>query len=430
MDPVVIVLMLYLSMHGYIPAVMTTDQAGAGADGTVGQVLQAVFLLVFGLLALPSCKRMLAGVRHAYPLLAIGALAVLSTAWSQDPAVTFRRSVMLMAPTLFALFLHVRGELRQMKLMLLTGIAAAALSIAACVFYPAFGVDRTFHNGAWQGIFSQKNGLARACVFFMLPAVVLLGRSAKKSLVGMLGLLTFGFLLIMTKSATGLVLAAVMIPATLAFRLVRRLPRNELMVVSVALVAAVTAAVFMVGSNFQSLLLLLGRDSSLTGRTEVWSGAVEAITKHPLLGYGYSAFWMGLKGESANVVLAARWLVPAAHNGFLDLWLQLGGAGLVLFLLTLGWGCSSALWCLRNIGGPAVEWSAAVMLFTIAYNFDESFLAAPRELLWVAYGLAFLNLQVWKVEKNAALSETGLNAVLEQSGVKTGGYAGSMSGVI
>lgn len=403
---VTMVLLLYLGTHGHIPFLMSVDPSGSDTDGAVGLTAQALFLVVSTILTLPYVDRLKRVAWFAAPVLATACLAVLSTAWSQDPAITIRRSIMLLWPTIFALFLHVRYEYQeQLELLLLAGIAAAALSILMGVAFPKVGLDPTMHDGSWQGIFPQKNVCARACVFFSLPAVVMWGRSVKGTLAAMLALLLLGALVYKTHSATGMVLIAVAVLATVSLRFFRKLPANESVVLGVVLIGGAIAGMYLLIEGFGNLLQFLGRDSTLTGRTAIWDGVIEAITKHPVLGYGFAAFWLGVKGESANVVLAARWLIPAAHNGFLDLWLQLGGVGLALFLISLVQGCRAAVWCLRHIGWEAAEWGAAVMLMTVLYNLDETSLLIPRELLWVLYCLAFVNLRVMMAEGRSQKQE-------------------------
>jgi O-antigen ligase len=400
-----VILILYLGTHGYIPFLMPVDTFG-DADGAVGITAQALFLVVLSVLALPYVKRLQSALRFAAPVLALAVLSVLSTAWSQDPAITFRRSVMLLGPTVFALFLHVRyGYRQQLQLLLVAGICAATLSLAICLVFPSVGLDPSMHDGSWQGIFPQKNVCARACVFFTLPAVVWWGRSVGRTLIATLAIVLLGALLFKAHSATGLILMAVAVIATLSMRLLRKLRANESVVLCIVLIAGAIAGLSFVASKFADVALIFGKDSTLTGRTAIWAGAVEAILKHPALGYGYSAFWLGLRGESANIILATKWMVPTAHDGFLDLWLQLGAVGLVLFSISLWQGCSAAVWCLRHVGWEGAEWAGGIMLMTILYNLDETSLMLPRELLWVLYCLAFVNLRAMMFEARAQRAE-------------------------
>jgi len=87
-----------------------------------------------------------------------------------------------------------------------------------------------------------------------------------------------------------------------------------------------------VASNPGGITRLLGKDSTLTGRTQLWSLVWKLIRSHPWFGYGYGGFWLGLQGPSAPVWRAVGWQPPNAHNGFLDLLLDLGIIGLLLFV--------------------------------------------------------------------------------------------------
>lgn len=57
-----------------------------------------------------------------------------------------------------------------------------------------------------------------------------------------------------------------------------------------------------------NILGALGKDASLTGRTDVWEFVIDRIKDRPILGYGFGTFWNGLDGKSAYVVRAVRWL--------------------------------------------------------------------------------------------------------------------------
>jgi len=80
---------------------------------------------------------------------------------------------------------------------------------------------------------------------------------------------------------------------------------------------------------------LVGEDATLTGRTDIWALSVEAIGDRPLLGHGYEAFWQ--RSDTAERIRAREgWDVPSAHNGLLDVGLDLGVVGMLLAALVLG----------------------------------------------------------------------------------------------
>ena len=123
---------------------------------------------------------------------------------------------------------------------------------------------------------------------------------------------------------------------------------------------------------------------TLTGRTEIWSAVIDSIAKRPLLGYGYDAFWLGLEGESYRIILAVSWALAQAQNGFLDVMLEMGVAGLAIVLLIFGFAFRDALVCLLRSRDDAqlraVEWYLAIVILTLIYNLDESFLFAAKHL--------------------------------------------------
>ena len=81
----------------------------------------------------------------------------------------------------------------------------------------------------------------------------------------------------------------------------------------------------------QILLRLLNRDETLTGRTEIWEKVLE-IGTNPLIGTGYHSFWLG--DRAAKFWEEYYWHPNQAHNGYLEIYINLGYLG-VFFLLCL-----------------------------------------------------------------------------------------------
>ncbi len=92
-------------------------------------------------------------------------------------------------------------------------------------------------------------------------------------------------------------------------------------------------------SNLEYFVVeLLNKPPDFNGRFEIWQMSIDAILKRPLLGYGYSGFWTS---EYGNYIVENSWGKIAnidrfhAHNGFIDLCLQLGFIGLGIFIINL-----------------------------------------------------------------------------------------------
>jgi len=89
-----------------------------------------------------------------------------------------------------------------------------------------------------------------------------------------------------------------------------------------------------------SMLQSLGRNSTLTGRTQIWA-AVLAQHINPVLGTGFESFWMGNRLQS--VWSLSQVGIEEAHNGYLELYLNLGWVGLMLLAVLIVSGYRHAM---------------------------------------------------------------------------------------
>lgn len=88
------------------------------------------------------------------------------------------------------------------------------------------------------------------------------------------------------------------------------------------------------------MLHSIGRNSTLTGRTQIWA-AVLAQRINPVLGTGFESFWMGNRLQS--VWSLSQVGIEEAHNGYLELYLNLGWVGLTLLAVLIVSGYRHAL---------------------------------------------------------------------------------------
>jgi O-antigen ligase len=151
--------------------------------------------------------------------------------------------------------------------------------------------------------------------------------------------------------------------------------------------ATVASAIgVLVASNYGLLLTLIGKDSTLTGRTDIWKSVLASAMKHPVLGYGYSAFL--LSTESSNVTMALRHATNAIDNGYLVVWLELGAVGLSLFGYTLIRVLKDAVFCLNSSANPYVAFYVLVVLLTAIGNVTEAYIMSSNRLVWIMYVMA------------------------------------------
>jgi exopolysaccharide production protein ExoQ len=328
-------------------------------------------------------KTVIYGAKHAKWIVALLLIAIASTAWSQDPLFTLRRCLVLLATTAFGVYFGSRFTVpQQLRLLAWTCALVVGFSFAIAILMPRYGVDHFLHPGDWQGAFTQKNMLARIMVL-----AVLVFYFAKQSLgpwVRWAGIAAAFALLVLSRSVTGAIVFTAICVTVPLYRLLRTKITFAIPVVVAIAVATVGSAVA-VASSLTDILQLVNRSPRLTGRTDLWGAVVTAILKHPWLGYGFNGFWQGLQGESASVLLTVGWPALHSHNGFLDLTLDLGLLGLLVFAIGYCSLLRRALSLVAHARGDVPIWLCTYLAFMFLYNLSESSILVDNNICWILY---------------------------------------------
>jgi O-antigen ligase len=81
----------------------------------------------------------------------------------------------------------------------------------------------------------------------------------------------------------------------------------------------------------RQLLALLGKSDTLTGRLGIWDAVIGLAQQRPVAGWGWISYWAPWVAPFKNLVKKAGVQQLHAHNAWLDVWLQLGILGVVVF---------------------------------------------------------------------------------------------------
>ena len=218
--------------------------------------------------------------------------------------------------------------------MAMSFLFLAVGSLVLVVAAPRFGLDASQNAGDWRGLWSEKNTLALFMVISGLAALCAMMelRRAWWLWSGMFAL--SAFLRLMSRGKTALLCFALVTALTGALWLMRR--------GSVAFVltlwSTVTAGALVGFLTWQEpgvLLTAVGKDATLTGRTQIWTAVLNQVALHPLTGFGFAAFWERTSVPALIIRKQTGWVVPTAHNGWLDLLVQVGWIGVGLFVAVL-----------------------------------------------------------------------------------------------
>lgn len=329
----------------------------------------------------------------ALPVLFI-AFAMVSSTWSELPGVALRRSVALAGTTALAAFIvFVIGFSRAIRLFFWSMVIAAALSIIFVVLLPELGIHQSgSHTGSWRGAYLHKNLLGREMAIGLTVAAVL-ASGAKRSITRGYFMLLGGvmaLLMLFSTSATGIVagLAGLMVVGTAA-----AWHNRPLLKVS-ALICISSAAVAL------SLLLAvapdlvfgaLGRDATLTGRTQLWTEVGKEIVARPLTGSGYGTFWNTTGGVAISDKLG--WRVTHAHNGYLDVALQIGLPGLLIVTSLILRPLYLIVRYRRRFEPTERRFFGSLLVVTLVVAISDSVLLGPNNTFMTLLLISFMGIE-------------------------------------
>lgn len=368
----------------------------AGADSAYFRLEQAsVYVIVLAaivpfLLANTRARSW----RFSYWLAPLPTWACVSCIWSQDPVHTITAGIAICLLTYFGVYLARRfNPEQQMELVMFLGWFVIAGSFGVALLYPAAGIAQFDGNGAWQGIFIHKNHCALAVSFLVAVAFFRKPKTTSERINQAIYIVSGSSLIILTQSRTGWLLLGSILAFALFAKVLPRIARRERVVLFVlALVVVATAAILAV-CYFSQIALLLGKSSDLTGRTQIWRAIFPVLWKRPFVGFGYQAFWIGMKGESANLEMATGYIGLAnGENAVLQIWLELGIVGVALLLMMLWKGSRTAIKCILHCPSPTVMWYSVLIFLTLLALVDGDKIMFPHTLQWLLFVVAFVGL--------------------------------------
>jgi O-antigen ligase len=377
-QPAIISLLLF-SM-GAFAAFENVDRLG---DNSFELAWIGVYVL-FAVAALPWRRLIVQAALGQKWLLALVAWTLLSTLWSVNPSLSFRRASALACTTALGLYLGVRFNQRQLLHLIAIALAVAVLSSAVvAICFPSVGIMQDLYGGAWRGIFPHKNSLSEAAVLSLITfgTIFVAERNRRKICLLVMALIVPEILL--SKSAAGLVHTAIVADIVLLFWMLRSFSRSLLVPFGYWFMGLTVALGCWLATHGTRALALIGRDPTLTGRTDLWAFAADSVRQRPWLGYGYDAFWLGPGGDAIRA--AVGWDAPHSHNGFLDLSLDIGLLGTLLLLVTFFLAFRRALQYALRTRDPYRLWPLLYLTIFFLINLTETTRVSGNSFEWLLY---------------------------------------------
>ena len=294
--------------------------------------------------------------RMPYPLMVFLVLATASIAWSFYPGSSALGVTVQWITTLsalpIALLLSWHELLRVLGWVFRLILALSFLFefvVSAFVRHPVLPVwvtpddpmhvakllywsrDLLFEGGKIQGIVGNSSLLAMiALIALIVFAIQLACRSVGPW--GWFWLVVAVATIGITQSATVYIaLVAVLVMAGAAL-LVRRARRPRERGIAYGVIAAAIVVIGAVGLVFRSPILhVMGKSDELTGRVDIWNAVIHLAQQRTGFGWGWVSYWTPWAEPFTSMIVKGGVQVMHAHNAWLDIWLQLGILGLIVF---------------------------------------------------------------------------------------------------
>jgi exopolysaccharide production protein ExoQ len=305
------------------------DNEDAAADSLVRALFFPAYGMALFLAVLAPASAFWATLRQPF-LILLMLIVGASITWSVSPDQTLRRVVAIYATTLGGIVLGSRYRWADLAEVLATAFATlAVIAFVVPIVMPSIGIMHELFPGAWRGVWPEKNilGGIMALGFAILAGAAMLNPHRARLWWSFAALCLL--LVLLSTSKTSLVALAMGFGALIFVALVRRSPAIGVATVWLAVLGiGLVASVALFASDL--LFKALGKDATLTGRTEVWAAAIRQIELRPWTGYGYAAVWDDTDpwAPLAKIVKEAHWRPHHSHNSWIEQWLGLGVFGL------------------------------------------------------------------------------------------------------
>jgi exopolysaccharide production protein ExoQ len=383
---------------------------GSPLDRTVLSTILALGVIV----AIRRRHRIAVLLRSNAPILLFFFYCGVSVLWSDYPDVAFKRWFRALGDVVMILVVLSEPDWLDAfkRLIARLGFLLLPLSILFIRYYPDLG--RVYTRGGkpfWVGVTTEKNALGMLCLIVGLASifrfiVIYRGEEGARKKAPLIAhgalILMASYLLRAADSATAsscFFMAGGVMVLTCLFRVARK---PAIVNVMVGAVLAISTSALFLGLG-TGMVEDLGRNSTLTGRTTIWHFAL-GMVNNPLLGTGFESFWLGPRLR--NMIVLIDQTVNQAHNGYIEIYLNLGWVGVALLAVLIFSGYRRVLPAVRRqTQGGSLR--LAYCIVAVAYNFTEAGFKMMHPV-WIVFllSIAVIPNRVRKPQKIGALDSS------------------------
>jgi exopolysaccharide production protein ExoQ len=396
-------------------------------DGSPIDALVFFALIASGLYVLSQRRVQLSEFRRQNVWLTVFLVyCFLAIVWSDFPIIAFKRWIKVLGHPIMALIILTEPNPLEAvrRLLKSTAYLFVPLSILLGKYFSQYGRTYNYWTGEqyFVGATTDKNALGHTCmiigVFFFwntLLAFQMKNRKAKREEI----FLSVGFLFMtcwllkMSSSATSL-LTMTLGMLTIGVTGLPFVNRRHIATYLIVGIVAFAAADSMFGI-YANVVHGLGRNLTLTDRTTIWQ-VVLNLQPNPILGTGFESFWLGNRLDKVWASEAGE--INEAHNGYLEIYLNLGAVGVLLLVgLLIATFNKIRLELLRRFEFGQLR--LGLLIAIMVYNFTEAAFVSVHFIYTIFFLIAIDYVPVRK-PRSRRLPES-VRKQAEGAGIPAGG---------
>lgn len=338
-----------------------------------------------------------------WPIVLLPAVALLSFSWADNSTGALRFGMMMCLTTMIIIYVASRFAVHEIiRSLFLAGLATVVLLTPELV--------------PWQGSpWGEKNIFAQRMAIIMLAAMAV-GYNKYEPIwlrLPAVAIVPVTFVLVvLAESATALVFAAaslvVMTGVWLFWSPLARFRHLRSIVLGLIGLLGFAAVLLIVNlpnnTMYEDFLAMLGKDTTLTGRTMLWDAADRVARERPLLGVGAGGFWLWEHG-TANTLLEMFYKDPGTkfsfHNSYLEIRVHFGLVGLVALIIGITWSLYRSVLAWLQAQNIVRSFCLLISAILVIVSFTESIFYSVLDVTVILFQLS----AVTAVVRREALSK-------------------------
>jgi O-antigen ligase len=190
-----------------------------------------------------------------------------------------------------------------------------------------------FHGSQIQGIQGNSNILAMTSLIALIVFGIQLANHSVRRGWGTAWLVLAAVTFVLTRSSTVIAAAVLTVLVLLLALWTRRRSPEKRGAVYATAFGVIVVGVASVWLLWQPILNVLGKSEDLTGRLTIWKAVVGLAQQRPAFGWGWISYWAPWVEPFKGLAERKGVTYLQAHNAYLDVWMQIGIVGLIIFII-------------------------------------------------------------------------------------------------